>query len=325
MASAVQEIPVVCPDCGTGIAASSLSCANCGRLTHAAELEDLAQKARAATLNRDLPTARDLWRRALDLLPEGTLQYRSVQAKLSELEEQIKTSPSGGWKKGLVGLGPLALLLGKGKLLLLGLTKLSTLLSMFAFFGVYWALYGWAFALGLVLTIYVHEMGHVLTLRSYGMAASAPMFIPGLGAYIRLRTAWTHPSQESRVGLAGPLYGLGAALLAYGVYAVTGAKTWGAIAHATAVMNLFNLIPIWQLDGARGLASLTRGQRGVLLGAAVCMWAITSQPMLFLIAAGLAFRMFTKDAPAEGDHTGLMQYAGLLVALPAVAVFAHVG
>ena len=103
--------------------------------------------------------------------------------------------------------------LGKAKLLLLGLTKASTFLSMFAMVGVYWTRFGFWFALGLVLSIYVHEMGHVAALARYGVPASAPLFIPGLGAVIRLKQDFTDPRQDARVGLAGPIWGLGAAVV----------------------------------------------------------------------------------------------------------------
>ena len=214
------------------------------------------------------------------------------------------------------------LLLSKGKLLLLGLTKLSTVISMFAFFGVYWSLYGWGFALGLVLSIYVHEMGHVSVLRRYGIPASAPMFIPFLGAFIAMRGGSLDPVQESRVGLAGPLYGLAAAAFCLAAQPLTHSMTLGAVAHTAAVINLFNLIPVWQLDGSRGLRSLTRLQRGMLLAVALGLWAITRQGMLLLDRLGLTYRLFTKDQIEQGDDTGVMQYAGLLVALTTVAVLA---
>src|SRR5205823_28674 len=102
------------------------------------------------------------------------------------------------------------------------LTKIGTLLTMFASLGVYWALYGWALALGVVISIYIHEMGHVAMIRHYGFPASAPMFIPGLGAFIRLRGVHLPPIPDARIGLAGPVYGLGAALAALAVYYVTG-------------------------------------------------------------------------------------------------------
>jgi hypothetical protein len=81
----------------------------------------------------------------------------------------------------------LLLALTKGKLVLLGLTKVNTLLSMLASIGVYWLLYGWKFGLGFVLSIYVHEMGHVMALARYGIPASATMSIPFFGEFIRLK------------------------------------------------------------------------------------------------------------------------------------------
>ena len=109
--------------------------------------------------------------------------------------------------------------LGKLKFLLLGLTKASTFVSMFAFFGVYWSIYGWPLALGLVLSIYIHEMGHVAMLRRLGIAAGAPMFIPGVGALVMLKQHVADPLTDAKIGLAGPVWGLGAALAAFGVTA----------------------------------------------------------------------------------------------------------
>jgi Zn-dependent protease len=327
MPAAFSRTAAACPECMAALDSSAtLSCARCGWLRHSAELEQLAQQAQTAAQAGDLTGARGFWRRAAQLLPKNTVQYRSVQARIDDLTRQIDAAGAAqksGWKRGATGAGSAALLLlSKGKLLLLGLTKLSTLLSMFAFFGVYWTLYGWAFALGLVLSIYVHEMGHVAALRHYGIPATAPMFIPGIGAFIGMRAASLDPVQESRVGLAGPFYGLAAAALCLAVQPLTGSMTMGAIAHTAAVINLFNLIPVWQLDGSRGLRSLTRAQRAMLLVVALALWAITSQGMLLLIALGLTYRLFTKDQVQEGDDTGVMQFAGLLVALTAVAVLA---
>jgi Zn-dependent protease len=322
-----SAVPVACADCGAALDPSALSCPACHALTRSDELELLAAQAREATLRKDLASARDVWEKSAALLPSDTVQYRSVRARIAELDAALGArggDGKSGWRKGAAGIGPLLLLaLSKGKLLLLGLTKLSTLLSMVAFAGVYWALYGWAFALGMVFSIYVHEMGHVLTLRHYGIPADAPMFIPGLGAFIRLRRLHITPVQDARVGLAGPLYGLGAAVAALGLSYATGGKAWAAIAHFGAVVNLFNLIPVWQLDGSRGFASLTKPQRLAVLSVAVMLWLATSEPMLLLISLGAAFRMFTKDASQEADKTGLTQFILLLAALTALSVLAH--
>jgi Zn-dependent protease len=312
---------VACPDCGTPIDESALSCLSCHCLTHAKELESLAAQAQQATIRGDLGAAREFWVRSLALLPPDSIQYRSIKAHI----ENLKTAPQtgSGWKKGAAGIGPaLLLLFTKGKLLLLGLTKLSTLLSMLAFAGVYWALYGWKFAVGMVLSIYIHEMGHVLKLREYGIPASAPMFIPGFGAFIMLKQFRITPIQDSRVGLAGPIYGLGAAVFALAAGYMTGAKAWDAIAHFTAWMNLFNLIPVWQLDGGRGFASQTRQQRLMILVAAVGLWWVTEEVILGLITLGAIYRLFTKDAAQEPDNIGTMQFVGLLAALSAVAMLA---
>jgi Zn-dependent protease len=324
-----------CADCRAPLDPTALSCPACHALTHAQELEALAAQASEATSRRDLVAARDLWERSSALLPPDTVQYRSIRARIAQIDTELDNGPgrsqpgaqtqgAAKWGKGAAGIGPaLLLLLSKGKLLLLGLTKIGTLLSMLAFVGVYWALYGWPFAVGIVLSIYVHEMGHVLMLRNYGIPASAPMFIPGFGAFISMRGHSITRIQDSRVGLAGPIYGFGAAvfalLLAYG----TGNKTCAAIAHFGAVINLFNLIPVWQLDGSRGIASLTRQQRMLILSAVAILWLATSETMLFLIGLALVFRLFTKDAPSEPDQTGLLQFLGILSALTAVAVVAQ--
>jgi Zn-dependent protease len=313
---------VACPDCGASLEESALSCPSCHCLTHAKELESLAAQAQQATVRGDRSAAREFWQRSLALLPPDSVQYRSIKAHL----ENLKTAPQSGsgWKKGAAGIGPAILLLfTKGKLLLLGLTKLSTLLSMLAFAGVYWALYGWKFAVGMVFSIYIHEMGHVLTLREYGIPASAPMFIPGFGAFIRLKQLRITPIQDSRVGLAGPIYGLGAAAFALAAGYITGAKAWEAIAHFGAIINLFNLIPVWTLDGGRGFASQTRQQRLLILATAGVLWWVTGEVMLGLVTLGAGYRLFTKDAAQEPDNIGMMQFLGLLAALSTVAVLAE--
>ncbi|MFO1019646.1 MAG: site-2 protease family protein [Planctomycetales bacterium] len=209
------------------------------------------------------------WREALELLPPDTRQYALIQAKITALGQVVdtlgspppsaaKTTQAGVGKA--AGVGAIALILWKfkaflllaltkGKVLLLGLTKASTFSSMMLSFGVYWTMFGWPLALGLVLSIYIHEMGHVVTLMRYGVKATAPMFIPGLGAIIRLRQSLDDPRQDARCGLAGPIWGLGAALASYLLNLATGRPIFLAIANLGALINLFNLLPFSSLDG----------------------------------------------------------------------------
>jgi len=313
-----------CQNCGSAVDEHALRCPNCQSFTHLKDLAALLDEARKAEARSDVAAAQDAWERAALLLPPESAEYQGVLDRIAELRGKPKQGHN--WKRGAAGLGSgLLLVLGKGKMVLLGLTKLSTLLSMLAFVGVYWALYGWRFAVGMVFSIYIHEMGHVLKLREYGIAASAPMFIPGLGAFIRLKQLHITPIQDARVGLAGPIYGLGAATMALAGGFFTGAKAWYAIAHFGAVINLFNLIPVWQLDGSRGFASQTRQQRMFILAAAAVLWWVTGEAFLILIAIAAIYRLFTKDAAAEPDQTGMMQFLGLLAALSAVMMLAERG
>ncbi|MCU1233470.1 MAG: peptidase [Candidatus Solibacter sp.] len=321
---------MICADCSTEFAADALSCPGCRRLTHSAELEDLARRAQAAWRVGKFADERALWAESLALLPEDTVQHQRIAARIAEIDGQRAASTGTGesWWRGKagMGIGPLLLLLlTKGKFLLLGLTKMGTLLTMLASLGVYWAIYGWAFALGLVISIYIHEMGHVAAIRGYGFPAGAPMFIPGFGAFIQMRGVALPPIPDSRIGLAGPLYGLGAALASLGLFYATGRPIWAVIAHFGAMINMFNLIPIWQLDGSRGLRSLTRTQRGMVLAAAGGLWAVLGIPMLGLVALGCAYRMFTKDWEDEPDQQGLMQFLGIMVALALVFVLSAGG
>jgi Zn-dependent protease len=186
---------------------------------------------------------------------------------------------------------------------------------MLAFFAVYWSIFGWRFAAGFVLCIYIHEMGHVMALRRYNIAASAPMFIPFVGAIVRMRQYPGNVGEDARVGLAGPIWGLGSAVAAWLAAITTGLPIWYAIAHTAAWLNLFNLLPIWQLDGGRGFRALTRKQRGIAGAVAIAIWALTHQTILLLIALGAGYRLFSRDYPADDDNVVLMQYAGLIVLL----------
>jgi Zn-dependent protease len=317
-------ISAPCSNCGSAFDPQALKCASCGRLTHAQEIEAFAQHAKLAGQSRDWHGAKLAWERALALLPPDSKEYRTVKARIENINIQL--SDRHVWAKRFAKLGPAGLILWKfktvalavllkGKLVLLGLTKLSTLTSMLLFLGVYWSMFGWQFALGFVLSIYIHEMGHVIALRKYGIAATAPMFIPFVGAIVRLKQYPANVIQDARVGLAGPIWGFGAAVFAWVCALLTGLPIWYAIAHTGAWINLFNLIPIWQLDGGRGFRALTRSQRGMALGVALTMWVVTQESMLLFIALGAGYRLFSRDYPAEADNVTLTQYIGLIVLL----------
>jgi Zn-dependent protease len=117
--------------------------------------------------------------------------------------------------------------------------------------------FGWWFAAGFVALLFVHEMGHVIALRREGIKASAPMFIPFMGAAIFTRSLGNNALAEARVGLAGPILGsLGAAAVAV-VGELTGSSLLIALAYFGFFINLFNLLPVIPLDGGRAAAAMS--------------------------------------------------------------------
>ena len=338
MAEAVAAV-TRCEGCGSELGPRLLTCPSCHRLVYAKELQRLAGEAEAAAARDEAAVALETWRRALELLPPGSSQHAQVTARVEALSRKVDApgllgAASAGTQAGqksnmpkvLAALGTLGLLLwkfkfvlvfllGKGKLLLLGLTKASTLFSMLLALSVYWAAWGWVFALGLIASIYVHEMGHVAALRRFGMQASAPMFIPGLGAFVRLKQTPVDAREDARVGLAGPIWGFGAAAVLFGAALVTGWKSLGAIAHAAAWLNLFNLLPVWQLDGGRGFRALSRKQRWLAVAVIGACWFLTAEGLLVLLLLGAAFQAVAMPGAEEGDTRATVEYGFLVAAL----------
>ena len=319
-----------CTRCDTEIAPALLSCPSCHTLVHSDALKELAATADRAVADARFEAARDAWYRALELLPPTSQQVPLIQARIAELTARINpdapaaaaaATTGAWWKQGVAAL--LAILFfsfGKLKFLLLGLTKAKTFFSMFAFFGFYWTQFGWPLAAGLVISLYIHEMGHVHMLRRLGIDAGAPLFIPGLGAFVMLKQHVTDALTDAKIGLAGPAWGLGAGLAAYVVFRATGAPIWAAIAQLTGFLNLFNLIPIWQLDGSRGFHALNTAQRWAAVVAIGVIFWMTGLKLLVLVGAVAVFRAFQGR---DGEpHAGVL--AAFVVLTVAHAVLAGI-
>jgi len=336
-----DPVPAACEECGTEVSVNVLVCPRCHRFVHARALSALREHANSAAARGDHVAELEAWQSVIPMVPEGSRQHATIAARIDALAAHATTITKApappatgpwGWLGGLGALGAviwkfkflLAALLGKGKLLILGLTKASTFLSMLLAFGVYWTAWGMWFALGLVLSIYVHEMGHVAALRRFGLQATAPMFVPGLGAFIRLRGRELPPFQNARVGLAGPIWGLGAAVAALAIGRFGGGPMWIAIAHTGAWLNLFNLMPVWQLDGSRGFAALTKLQRMIVAVSFAAAWAITHDGLVFLLILVAGARSLDPQAPDSPDQDALTQFVIVVLALAVVFRLASV-
>jgi Zn-dependent protease len=174
----------------------------------------------------------------------------------------------------------LLLLLSGAKFGKLALTGGTMLLSVIA----YAFIFGWKYAVGFVLLLFVHEMGHYIAARQRGLDVGAPTFIPFLGAWIELKQMPHDAETEAYVGLGGPLLGTVGALVCY-LLARSYDSTWLlAVAYAGLFINLFNLIPLSPFDGGRITAVLS--PRIWLLGVPVlgALFLYRPSPMLLIVA-----------------------------------------
>ena len=333
-----------CPDCGADVAEGLRACPGCGRLVFGAELQQLAETARAAEDRGDLTAALATWRRATSLLPPGTVQGRTIAKRMQTLSATIDgrrrpaqagnpPSKGDGARRGTWGAIAAAagaallkakalvlILAGNLKLLVLGLAKIPTLLSMLIYFRWWSGGHDTWVAAGVVGSIYVHEMGHVAALQRYGIAASAPMFLPGFGALVRLRQYPTDAHEEARTGLAGPVWGFAAAIFAAALGWIAHLPTALEVASWGATINCFNLVPVWQLDGSRGLKALSRQERLAVAGAGLLSALAFHQWMPGVVGAIALGRAWGKDAHPTGDRRVAGLFVGLLLALGALAM-----
>ena len=195
-----------------------------------------------------------------------------------------------GWRRLTAPLGAAALVLlkvgAKLKALLILLPKLKFLATsgtMVVSVAAYSLIWGWKFALGFVLLIFVHEMGHVIQLRREGVQASAPMFIPFLGAVIAAKSLGRNALAEARVGLAGPVLGSAGAAALVPIALLTDSDFWKALAFSGFLINLFNMLPVVPLDGGRAMAALSPWMWFVGFALMIPLLVFFPNPIMLLI------------------------------------------
>jgi Zn-dependent protease len=174
------------------------------------------------------------------------------------------------------------------------LFKAKFFFSIFISFGLYVWYGGLWFGVGLIVLLFVHEMGHVIEARRQGLPVSAPMFIPFLGAAITLKAFPRDAWHEAKMALAGPLLGsLGAAAI-YAVGVVEDSNRLKAIAFLGFFINLFNLLPIVPLDGGRAVAALHPALWLVGLVALAGLVVLRPNPILILILVFAAMELYRR-------------------------------
>lgn len=234
-----------------------------------------------------------------------------------------KSSP----KKWFGMIGLLALTIAKGWkfiLFFLKFAKFHTLISMLLAVWVYATMFGWPFAVGFVLLIFVHELGHALVMKNEGIPASAPVFIPFVGAVIAMqgmpRDAWV----EAKVGYGGPLLGTIGAILVFIAGYISSSSLLMALAHTGFLINLFNMIPVSPMDGGRIAGGISKAFLVAGLGIGfIVFWQIRSPLLLVMLILG-AFRVWQIyknplpgyfEIPMQRRLTMGVAYLGLLAIL----------
>ena len=232
----------------------------------------------------------------------------------------------------IVGLGFLILKFGG---LLLKLKVVTTGASMLVSIAAYTWIWGLPFAIGFVVLIFVHELGHVLELRRQGVPASAPLFIPFLGAVIGMKELPDDAWKEARVALAGPILGSVGAAVLWVIGESTGSELLLALAFTGFFLNLFNLIPIVPLDGGRAAGALHPVLWFVGLLMMVGLVVLRPNPLLVVIVVlgGLDLWNRWRARGEAGDYYRLtvgqrvsvaVVYLGLVAALGLAMSVTHV-
>jgi Zn-dependent protease len=214
---------------------------------------------------------------------------------------------------GLAALGVLLAKLGSSlKALLLLLPKLKLLTtsgSMLVSVAAYSLIWGWRFAIGFVVLLLVHEMGHVIQLRREGIPASAPLFIPFLGAVVGAKSLGDDAVAEARVGLAGPVLGTLGAAACIPLYHATGNDLFRALAFTGFFLNLFNLLPVVPLDGGRAMAAMAPWMWFVGFLGLLALAIFRPNPIILIIVLFAGMEMWRRwQARRHGDETTQAYY-----------------
>lgn len=181
-----------------------------------------------------------------------------------------------------------------GGLILGGLFKFKFAVSFLISVGVYALFWGWEFGVGFVLLLLVHELGHVIQLRREGVAASAPIFIPLLGAVVAMREMPKNAWVEAKVGLAGPVLGSAASLAVLVWAEQVDSNLLRALAYTGFLINLFNLIPVVPLDGGRAASALHPALWGAGLAVVAVLAAVYRNPFYFLVLAFVCYEAYRR-------------------------------
>lgn len=213
----------------------------------------------------------------------------------------------------------------KGSIILAKFGKFAgTFLSMLVTVLIYMQTYGLPFAVGFVLLIFIHEMGHSLMAKYEGLDVSAPMFIPFVGAFIRMKELPKSAIAEAKIALGGPVLGSLAAFACYGLYHLTKNSFFLHLTYVGLLINLFNLIPLTPLDGGRvaGAISPKIWIIGLVVAVGVMFWMFSPILLMIIVFGAIeAYHLWKEPKPEyyaispKERMTMVLLYFGLVAIL----------
>src|SRR6202049_2797578 len=223
-------------------------------------------------------------------VPPPPPQYPVTSDIPPDSPQHYSPAPASGNRGWLGGIGAALLaawgVIKYGLLFAFKIPAFGTIVSLVVSFGGYALFYGPWFAVALLTMIFVHEMGHVVEIRRQGMKATAPIFIPFMGAAIFQKSHPTDALKQAQIGIAGPIAGTIGATAAFALYGATHSQVLLLAAMIGFYFILFNLIPVWQLDGSWILAPVSKWFQvagyGMIVVAALFLHFVS--PLLIIIA-----------------------------------------
>ncbi len=315
-----------CPACSHWLPEGSLACPECATIVYGEHLRQIAMAASSEEKAAHWRQARDAWQSALAWLPRGNKQTLAVEERIEQIDQRLRSAEEkkARWTRRLGPLAPVVFFLSKAKTLLFLVFKAKFLLSFLGFFAIYWAIFGWKFGLGFTLAILLHEMGHFVAARRRGLKVDLPVFLPGLGAYVRWYSMGINLEELSSIALAGPFAGLltalGCGLVALSAGTPHTRDLFSALAHVTAWLNVLNLIPVLGLDGAQATYALDRTQRWLIAATALICFGLLHEWVFLFIAIGMGWRLW-QGGHAEKPSTRTMVRYVLLLFLLGLVIF----
>lgn len=244
-------------------------------------------------------------------MPERRVPPSYEPPRTSIVGEGLPSRPESPWKKAFAPIAAAAVVVLKFfaqlKFLLLPLLKFFPIIlksggSMLLMIWVYAAMWGWKWGVGFVVLLLLHECGHLLVARWFGLKVGAPVFIPFMGAFIALKEAPRNAWIEACVGIGGPILGSLAALGCYLLGVSLDSSLLISLALTGFFLNLFNLTPLGQLDGGRIATCLSPWLW--LPGLAIMGWLAWQRPnfiiiLILIMSAPRVFSLFRRRSNEE--------------------------